>query len=439
MACFSIAKWMKVGLSTTYLTKNPDPSFTTLIEIDPAQKNLSTANTEDFVTYPIKEEYKSNLPLISFKNNAKDGQIFLMNFNPVFEKGNKNVVFNLLALAMSKELYLISKVNMALNSTLEDLPIPAGEAGVNLQVKTTIHNLNDEPVSNCKLYVFLPDNFGWTDTPKDCVLNDIANEKDLPQNVLQKRSAKSSNQFLTCEMRDIAAYEKKDFIVTISILNYLATQTKTNVQILEPIAILTSKNKEITLVDYVTVNCEAAPLLRVSANPDPSSFYPVFGTGEYVDNVIKIENKEESNAYEVEYVGLIPIITPLLDGDDQRKTDWALKIFVDYYNGFGVEVPLTSDNATDYIYTAYLQGKGSIIAAEWDSPVLPSKELIDGEMIKRSADGLKQEVNISGINRGMITINKTSEVIKQINYRKSDRFYKLASQRLMVFIDDSTP
>ena len=439
MACLSILNWMKVGLSTTYLTKKKDPSFTTLIDIDPKQKDLSIANTQDFVTYPIKEEYKSNLPLVSFKNNAKDGQIFLMNFNPMFEKGYKNIAFNLLALAMSKELYLTSKVNMALNSTLSDLPIPAGEAGVNLQVKTTIHNLNDEPVSNCKLYVFLPNHFEWTDTPKGCTLNDIGKEKSLPPNVLQKRSTKSTNQFLICDIQNIAAYEKKDFIVTISIMNYLATQAKTNVQILEPIAILTSKNKEITLVDYVTVNCEAAPLLRVAANPDPSSFYPVYGTGEYVDNVIKIENKEESNAYEVEYVGLIPVITPLLDGDDQRKTDWALKIFVEYYNGFGFEVPLTNDNATDFIYTAYLQGKGSVIAAEWDSPVLPVKEAISGEMIQKSADGLKQEVNISGINIGMITINKTSEVIKQVNYRKSDRFYKLASQRLMVFIDDSTP
>ena len=38
----------------------------------------------------------------------------------------------------------------------------------------------------------------------------------------------------------------------------------------------------------------------------------------------------------------------------------------------------------------------------------------------------------------MITINKTSEILKQINFRKINRFYKLASQRLMVFIDDST-
>mgnify|MGYP006908827492 CR=1 FL=1 len=47
--------------------------------------------------------------------------------------------------------------------------------------------------------------------------------------------------------------------------------------------------------------------------------------------------------------------------------------------------------------------------------------------------------DILGINIGSETIESTSEVIRQVNYRKSDRFYKLASQRLMAFIDTSTP
>lgn len=441
MTCMTIANWMKVGLSTTYLTQKEDPSFTNIVKINPNQKSLSIANTDDFITKEISAEDKQKiaLPLISFKNNDKEGSIFLMNFNPMLEGASRNIVFNLLALAMTKELYLTSKVNMALNSTITDLPIPAGEAGVNLQVKTTIHNLNDQPVSNCKLYVFLPDHFGWTQKPENCEFKKAADIKSLPQNILQKKTIDNSNDYLYCQINNIEKYEKKDFLVTISVLNYKATQLKNQVQILEPIAVLTSNKKEITLVDYVKVNCEAAPLLRVSANPDPSSFYPVYGTGEYVDNVIKIENKEESNAYEVEYVGLIPIVTPLLDGDDQRKTDWALKLYVDYYNKNKFEVPLKSDNAKDYIYTAYLQGKGSIIAAEWDSPVLPVKELLTEDKIAEAGDAIKQEVNITGINRGMITINKTLEVIKQVNYRKSDRFYKLASQRLMVFIDDTTP
>ena len=72
------------------------------------------------------------------------------------------------------------------------------------------------------------------------------------------------------------------------------------------------------MAEYVKVNCEAAALLRVAINPDPSSFYPVKGEGQYVDNVVKVENKEQTDATEVEYYGLIPIISPLTDGDDQR-------------------------------------------------------------------------------------------------------------------------
>ena len=434
--CFTIKSQMKFGLSTTFLTKNPDNSFKTLLTINPNEKDLSITRTDDFVTYPIKEEEKKYLPFYSIKKNDKDGQLYLMNFNPMMSESWKNLPFNLLIMGMSRQFYLSSKVNMAIDSGISDLPIPAGEVGVNLQVKTTIHNLDDNEISNSKLYVFLPDNFGWVDIPKTCKFDENIN---LPENVLQKKTFNSTNTIVTCDIGSISVYERKDFIFTISILNYKATQEKYQVQILEPIAVLKLKEVEVTLVDYVKANCEAAPVLRVSANPDPSSFYPINGEGEYVDNVIKIENKEENSALEVEYTALIPLISPLLDADDQRKTDWALKIYVDYYNDFKFEVPLSSDNATDYIYTAYLQGKGSVIAAEWDSPVLPSKELIREEMARELKENIKQEVNISGINIGMITIGKTTEVIKQVNYRNSNRFYKLASQRLMVYIDDTTP
>ena len=64
----------------------------------------------------------------------------------------------------------------------------------------------------------------------------------------------------------------------------------------------------------------------------------------------------------------------------------------------------------------------------WDSPVLPVKEI-------SKTEGSGQPLNIKGINLGLVTINSTSEVIRQINYRKSELLYKLASQRLMVFVD----
>ena len=90
---------------------------------------------------------------------------------------------------------------------------------------------------------------------------------------------------------------------------------------------------------------------------------------------VKIENKELPNANEVKYIGLIPLIYPLTDGADQRILRWYLKILVDYYNSNKFEVPFKSDNATDYIYTSELNGKGILIIWEWDSPVLPVKEI----------------------------------------------------------------
>ena len=440
LACVSMTTEKKVCIASTFLTKTPDTDFTVLVNINTDDQNLKAKSKKTGILSNLTSTQKSKLNLVSHKRNKKNGQVFLLNFNPVFEGGNKNIILNLLALALSKELYFTSKVTMDINNEdMPDLPIPAGEAGFHLEINSIIHNLNDQQIQNSKLYVFLPENFNWTEIPKTCELYDTFDE--IPKNITIKRTFKDNpNKYLLCDIGEIDIYERHPFKITIAVLNYKATQLKYNVLLLNPILVFTdSNNQENIFIENVRVNCEAASLLRVAINPDPSSFYPVKGEGQYVDNVVKIENKEQTGAFDVEYVGLIPLISPLTDGDDQRITQWNLKIYVDYYNTLNdFEVPFESDDAQDFIYTAYLQGKGAVIIAEWDSPVLPVKEAISKEKLGE-LQLKEEEVDLKGINVGMITINKTSEIIKQVNYRKSDRFYKLASQRLMVFIDDSTP
>ena len=443
LACASMNAKRKICIASTFLTENPDSDFTVLVKIDTDDVNLKGKIKQSGKIFNLNDTQKSKLNLVSYKRNTKNGKIFLLNFNPVFEGGNRNILLNLIALSLSKELYFSSKVKMNIdNKDMPDLPIPAGEAGFNLEINSIIHNLNDQEILNAKLYVFLPENFDWTETPNKCVLKDDFG--NIPKNIEIKRTFKDNpNKYMLCDIGKIDIYEKHPFKITISVLNYKATQLKYNVLLLNPILVFTDSNSlENIFIENVRVNCEAAALLRVAINPDPSSFYPVKGEGQYVDNVVKIENKEQTGAFEVEYVGLIPLLSPLTDGDDQRITQWNLKIYVDYYNGDNnFIVPFgngDTDQDQDFIYTAYLQGKGAVIVAEWDSPVLPVKEAITKERLGKLSLG-EEEVDLKGINVGMITINKTSEIIKQINYRKSDRFYKLASQRLMVFIDDSTP
>ena len=172
--------------------------------------------------------------------------------------------------------------------------------------------------------------------------------------------------------------------------------------------------------------------MRVEINPQPTYIYPLWGNGQNIENVIKIENKEESSAYNVTFTEIIPLVSPLVNARNHKKMESTIKLYSEYYNIHNFEVPLLSADAEDIIYTAELQEKNAIIGAEWDSPVLPVREIyMKGEIGK--------PVTIPGINIGRVTVSSTSEILRQINYRQTDRLYKLASQRLMPYVDDTTP
>ena len=434
MLCIGFHKWVRAALSTTFKMKKTDSDLIPLLDIDPNSKNLILTDIDYGISENLTAEEKSFIPLILNKINPQsNGQLLILNFNPVYGGADKFLAFNSILLALSKEMYMTTKVNMFSNSVnIADLPIPAGENGVQLTLNILFHNLNDETINDFQMYLFLPEHFKWITIP------DICNRKNdfnsLPLKVSSKKTFNdTSNDYLICKINSISTYEKKNFNLSIIVTDYQATQNKYSVLILIPVVLYTDSEKnENIMTQYVRVNAEDAPVLRVTINPDPSSYYPIKGEGQYVDNSVKIENKESSNAIDVEYIGLIPIISPLTDSENQSKISWNLKLFVDYYNSNNFEVPLESDDASDYIYTNELNNKGIILCAEWDSPVLPIKEI-------NTNVGIGKKVNITGINFGMVTINSTSENIRQVNYRKSERFYKLASQRLLVFVDDTSP
>ena len=55
-----------------------------------------------------------------------------------------------------------------------------------------------------------------------------------------------------------------------------------------------------------------AAVLRGTINKDPTSIYPLEGYGRYFDLVLNVENKEATEAKDVNYISLIPLVTPLL-------------------------------------------------------------------------------------------------------------------------------
>ena len=152
-----------------------------------------------------------------------------MNLNPMYGGGDRHIILNLFSLALSKELYINSKVAMNINSTeMPDIPIPAREAGFNLEVNTILHNLDDKQINDCSLYVFLPENFNWTEIPGKCTKTnkEVNNRRTITSN---------KNEFLFCQFGNLKEYQKYKFNITIQVLNYKATKTKYEVLILGPI------------------------------------------------------------------------------------------------------------------------------------------------------------------------------------------------------------
>ena len=74
-----------------------------------------------------------------------------------------------------------------------------------------------------------------------------------------------------------------------------------------------------------------AALLRGTINKDPTSFYPMKGKGLYFDLVLTVENKENTVAKDANFISLIPLISPLVDGEDEGLIAHLLPVYEKYY------------------------------------------------------------------------------------------------------------
>ena len=177
------------------------------MSLDSNNSLLVTTDINDGFSYNLTDDEKKYNPLILYKKNNKNGQIYVMNYNPLHSGGDRQILLNIIALALSKDLYMTSKVNMNINTDSEikdDLPIPAGESGIHLEINIIIHNLNDLPMNTSKLYLFLPDNFGWTTTPSGCTQKTYV-ESEIPYNIRQKKTLVNKNNYYYCDLKNIAA------------------------------------------------------------------------------------------------------------------------------------------------------------------------------------------------------------------------------------------
>ena len=103
-----------VAVTSTFKTKNKDPNYSIILELDSNNKNLVLTDVDQGLASNFTAEDKKYNPLVLFTKNPQNGQIYVFNFNPTYG-GSRVMIINSIALALSKDLIMTSKVKMNVN------------------------------------------------------------------------------------------------------------------------------------------------------------------------------------------------------------------------------------------------------------------------------------------------------------------------------------
>jgi hypothetical protein len=191
-------------------------------------------------------------------------------------------------------------------------------------------------------------------------------------------------------------------------------------------------------IEYgVTIGAAMAALIRADMNIDPSSTYPLHATGSWVDNVMNAENKEETVAHKVIHTSIVPLISPIIDINDQVRLAHALVFDPDYYTKAVNRIaeynyPFNAHDV-DYLDWDLLYNRSNVLAASWDEAAKIAR-------IQRStfpAIGGNLGISPSVIMNANYQTNNDDDLylLRQADFRDADAYYEHATQRMMAFLD----
>ena len=417
---YLLSSYFMKAQAANYLTilQSYDPTSTTI-----RKKSLSG------VASALTTDDKAFLPFAAYTQVGK-GRIFLVNGNPLYKGGYNKIFYNYLLLAMSKNVMIDAYVGLPNN-----VPIPGGEAGYQLDLKISFINLYDTAVNNPILHVYLANYLSTPVIPDVCVTDssDVAEINATLVNI---------STHLKCSKPALLAFERIDLMIKVQVEDFRATQVMTDILISDAVINYTDSETGVISkygIGGIRTSAALAAVLGGDLNPDPSSFYPLKGQGVYIDNLIGVENKEATLGSNVDYVSIVPLITPVVDGDDQSAVARAATFFNAYYSNRNpmYYFPFRNQDGqnSDYLDYKYLNGKAVVMSADWDTPVKTGKVVRNASFPDVSSTG---PLNVLNCNWSTV-IESLVTVIKEIWYPNSDIFYELATQRLLAFVNTNKP
>ena len=426
-------------LSQTFTIKNLPTNFETLIEYTNREKTL-LKKMNGYET-PIEDTNAKFPYIISSKEETGKGRIFLVNGSP-----SKNFYFfanvrNMILYAMTSNVIYDLKIKFSpSNSNIEeDLPIPAGEEGVQLVASFKLYNLASIDMSNIEINILIADKIKVItqfETGDNCKIEeDSITYKDLNASTINKE------KYIKCSLTSLSKLNSFSKEFKLELTDYSITSR------LNDIPLMYSKikykdneiNKDIVNTPGIFyAQAAVAALLRGTINKDPTSYYPLDGFGRYFDLVLNVENKEATEARDVNYISLIPLVTPLFDGEDEGSVAKIVPLYDNYYDDHEYIFPWTSieNRGVDYIDYVEVAGKNVCYVADYDTPVKLSKverSSLTEENVKNlfSPTGNAEPDDYAGLDKA----TNANSLLKQIYFGDNEKFYETASARTSLFIN----
>ena len=425
-------------LSATYKVNQVPENFESLIKY--TNKELKLNYKQNDQIYDIRDENaKYDYILVSNESNDGKGRIFLINGNPVGNTYYFDNVRNIILYSMTKNFIYDLKIKFSSGEESdEDLPIPAGEEGVQLAASYKFYNLYETPISDFRLEILFAHKIELVQIPNECELKHETLPKYEESNLGEIFNI---SQYLLCQSNNIEILNSIGNGFKLEITDYTITQKLFDIPLMYSSLSFKMDNKEYVLNPGIFyAQAALAALLRGTINKDPSSSYPMEGKGLYFDLVLTVENKENTIAKDVNYIAQVPLVCPLVDGEDEGLVAQVLPVFDKYYFKHQFDYPWLSieKRSDDYIDYAEVAGKDVSYVNDYDTPVKISKNQRTDVNYENKFE-LPNNDNIvldekAGATRG---ISKNT-LLRQLYFVDAEKFYETAAPRLSLFINPAT-
>ena len=426
-------------LTQTYKVKNIPSNFDSIIKY--TNHELKLNYKEDGYQHDITDKDATYDYILVSKEDGNKGRIFLVNGNPIGNTYYFENVRNMILYSMSRNFIYDLKIKFSGENvnTEEDLPIPAGEEGVQLLVNYKFYNLFDVPMTDLKLEILFANKLKLVTVPTGC---ELKKEQATRYSKLNLTDFDLS-QYLLCEAASLQELHSIGDKFKLEITNSTVTQRLIDIPLMHSYLSFKMGTEEIEINPGIFyAQAAIAALLRGTLNKDPTSTYPMSGCGLYFDLVLNVENKENTLAKDVNFIALIPLVTPLVDGEDEGKVAEVVPVYEKYYRKHEFTYPWKQieNREIDYIDYAEVAGKEVCYVDDFDTPVKYSRDQRTNESIVYPNKYTLPDDQPVTLDEGAGALKGISPntLLRQLYFVDSEKFYETAAPRKSLFINRAT-